>query len=198
MNEDLRSLNDNTKEYRAKREKLRDQLLERSLEYILTSDRDFRASNVAKVMTNLATEEDKSFKANIKPSAISKNTKLKRRIEVFQNQNSIVPKKLQDGVMTEGDLAFELHKCKTKLAEKIDENKMLQQIINEENLSKTPDNLIVKKSEFDYKFLSKKLCEYMLKDGLMYVHNGSAYLETESHVEFLDSYLVEQLGLGNA
>lgn len=197
MSTDLRSQNDNSKEYRAKREKQRDKLLERALENILTSDRDFRFSNICKVMNILAIDEDRALNANIKQSAISKNKTLKNKIKAFQTRNKVVPKTLNKNKLTEGDLAFELHKCKTFLAEKTDEVNLLKRIIEAENLSEGQDKLIQKTPEYDYKFLTKKLCELMLKDGMMYIHNGSAYLELESNVEFLNETIVKNLGLNN-
>lgn len=196
-NNDLRSQNDNSKEYREKRLKKTEELLRGALHFIYESDKNFSHKNICIIMNTLATEEDKNLKAIISPSAISKNVHYKQIIESYKIQNNIFKNKEKKNHLSEGDLAFELHKCKTLLVQKTDEVKILKHIIEKEQISETTNIIEIKTHDFDYKNLLKEAYEYMLKDGSVYIDMENRSLVSESNTKrpIATRNLLESIGL---
>ena len=197
---DLRSQNDNSREYREKRLKQTEELLKKSLSYIYDSDKNFSHKNICAVMQILANNEDKELNAVISPSAISKNQHYKQIIETYKIQNDIFKQKKNKLYLTEGDFKFELHKCKTILAQKSDEVKILKHIIEKERIEiKSDANIQIKEHSFDYKNLLRKAYEYMLKDGLVFIdkNSGNMVIEADINVVVANSVLLNNLGFIN-
>lgn len=191
---DLRSQNDNSREYREKRKKQTESLLKRALSYVKETDKNFSHKNICDVMLILADEEDKKLKAAISPSAISKNQSLKNIIEIYKTQNDILKEKQKKYHLSEGDIAFELHKCKTLLAQKNDELKILKDIIQKEQISVENSVIKIKDEEFDYKFLLKVAYELMIKEQVAYMKDKKLLLEID-HSTIADEKLLNELGL---
>lgn len=193
---DLRSQNDNSKEYREKRLKQTKALLKKSLLYIHESDKNFSHKNICTVMQLLATDEDKALHAVISPSAISKNQHYKQIIETYKIQNDIFKQKQNKLHLTEGDLAFELHKCKTILAQKTDEVKILKHIIEKEKLDIKQESISINEQSFDYKNLLKIAYKLMLKDGLTFVdEGGNMVLEYDQKKIIATKKLLDELDI---
>lgn len=184
---DLRSQNDNSKKYREKRLEQTRQLLKKALSYINSSDKNFSHKNICKSMEILATEDDKKLRATISPSAISKNKSFKQIIETYKIQNDILKEKQNNNKLSEGDLAFELHKCKTHLAQKNDEVLILADIIKREDIN-------IKKEEFDYKFLLKEAIELMILEDVLYKNKWELIVEKDGKV-FVNKQLLDDLGI---
>ncbi|QOY51696.1 hypothetical protein [Candidatus Sulfurimonas baltica] len=193
-NGDLRSQNDNSKEYREKKAKQTESLLKKTLSYVNDSDKNFSHKNICEVMVSIADEEDRKLKAAISPSAISKNLHLKNIIEIYKTQNNILKQKQKKYHLSEGDMAFELHKCKTILAQKSDEVKLLKDIIKKEKI--TVENPVIKitNEDFDYKHLLKKAYEIMSKESVTYISGGNLILEIDHSIVANKKLLIE-LGL---
>jgi len=193
---DLRSQNDNSRAYREQRLKQTEELLKKSLSYIYDSDKNFSHKNICTVMQILATAEDKELNAVISSSAISKNQHYKQIIETYKIQNDIFKQKQKKLHLTEGDLAFELHKCKTILAQKSDEVKILKHIIEKEKIEVNSQNIEIKEHNFDYKYLLKQAYILMLNDGIVYLNNiGDLVMETDSSRVMATKNLLEELGI---
>lgn len=182
-NGDLRSQNDNSKEYREKKAKQTESLLKKALAYINDSDKNFSHKNICGVMVSLADEEDRKLKAAISPSAISKNLHLKNIIEIYKTQNDILKQKQKKYHLSEGDMAFELHKCKTLLAQKSDEVKMLKDIIDREKITVENSVIGIKNEDFDYKVLLKEAYRIMKEEHV-------AFLMDENLVREVDQSLI--------
>ena len=193
-NGDLRSQNDNSKEYREQRAKQVESLLKRVLSYINDSDKNFSHKNICEVMLTLSSEEDRKLKAAISPSAISKNLHLKNLIEVYKAQNNILEQKQKQYHLSEGDIAFELHKCKTILAQKSDEVKLLRDVIDKEQISVENQVVKIKNEDFDYKHLLKKAYEIMIKEQVAYMSDENLILELD-HSVIANKKLLTELGL---
>jgi len=192
-NGDLRSQNDNSKEYRERHSRQTEKLLKRALSYINDSDKDFSQKNICATMGILAEEEDIRLNAVIKPSAISKNNHYKAIISAYKKNNNIVENKTSN--LTEGDIAFELHKCKTLLAKKTDEVIILKDIINKEGIE-TNDNLItMEKEDFDYKNLLKQSYDIMINDGLAFILDDNLVLENDTSKVIVNKKLLFEIGL---
>jgi len=192
---DLRSQNDNSREYREKKSKQTEKLLEKSLLYIYESDKNFSHKNICTVMQILATAEDKELNAVVSPSAISKNQHYKQIIETYKIQNEIFKEKQKKLHLTEGDLAFELHKCKTILAQKSNEVKILKHIIEKEKIEMNSNRIEIKKHDFDYKNLLYRAYELMINDGVAFIYNGNLVLEADKATMIANNQLLQNLGL---
>ena len=191
---DLRSQNDNSKEYRERRSKQTEKLLKRALSYINESDKDFSQKNISITMGILADEDDIRLNAVIQSSAISKNNHYQAIISAYKDNNNIIENKKKSN-LTEGDLAFELHKCKTLLAQKTDEVIILEDIIKKEGIE-TNDNLItIEKEDFDYKNLLKQAYSLMIEDGLVFLNNEKLVLENDSSYVIANKKLLFEIGL---
>lgn len=191
---DLRSQNDNSREYREKRKKQTESLLKRALSYVKERDKNFSHKNICDVMLILADEEDKKLKAAISPSAISKNQSLKNIIKIYKTQNDILKEKQKKYHLSEGDMAFELHKCKTLLAQKNDEVKILKDIIQKEQISVENQVVKIKNEDFDYKHLLKEAYEIIKKEQVAFISGENLILEIDHSVVANKKLLIE-LGL---
>ena len=198
--DDLRSQNDNSREYREKRLKQTEELLKKALLYIYESDKNFSHKNICIVMQLLATDKDNELNAVISPSAISKNQQYKQIIETYKIQNDIFKEKQKKLHLSEGDLAFELHKCKTILAQKSDEVKILRHIIEKEKIEVTNNVIEIKEHNFDYKNLLREAYKMMLSDGMSYIDekSGNMILEENTIRVIASKLLLIELGFIDA
>ena len=193
---DLRSQNDNSREYREKKSKQTEKLLKKSLLYIYESDKNFSHKNICTVMQILATAEDKELNAVVSPSAISKNQHYKQIIETYKIQNEIFKEKQKKLHLTEGDLAFELHKCKTILAQKSDEVKILEHIIEKGKFEIKEETISIGKESFDYKYLLKEAYHLILKDGFAFINgHGDMVLEEDPMKVVATKNLLDELSV---
>ena len=79
MVKDLRSENDNLKEWRNKKKALTEQLLSRAIQELKSLNAKINQKNVCEMMEKLSTSKDKEYDAVITPSAISKNEQIKEQ-----------------------------------------------------------------------------------------------------------------------
>jgi len=193
--DDLRSQNDNSREYREKRSKQTEELLKKSLHYIYESDKNFSYKNICVTMGNLAEEKDKKVNAVISPSAISKNKHYKQIIATHKIQNNIFKEKQNKLNLSEGDLAFELHKCKTILAQKYDEVKIFKKIFDNENINMKNRSLNIEIHKFDFKSLLVDAYRYLIKDGAAYIDDESENMITETGSLMATRDLLKELGI---
>jgi hypothetical protein len=196
---DLRSTNDNSKEWRDKRLQLTENLLRSALKYIHTSDKDFSQKNVSKVMKLLANDEQKKYKAPISPSAISKSPYWKNIIQSYVLQNELIKEK-KSQKYSQGDLALEIHKCKTLLSIAKNENKIFRSQLEKLGTSTDTINMstvnITQSSNFDYHFLLKEAYKQMIKDGIMFINSeGNMVLEEDIKRIFATKDLLQDLGI---
>lgn len=196
---DLRSNNDNSKKWRDKRLQLTENLLRSALKYIHTSDKDFSQKNVSQVMELLANDEQKKYKAPISPSAISKSLYWKNIINSYVSQNELIKEKMSQKY-SQGDLALEIHKCKTLLSIAKNENKIFKSQL--EKLGKSTDTInmstinITQSSNFDYHFLLKEAYQAMIQDGLMFINSeGNMVFEGDVKRIFATKDLLQDLGI---
>jgi hypothetical protein len=193
-NGDLRSQNDNSREYRESRSKQTEKLLKRALSYIHESDKNFSQKNICITMDILAEEEDIRLNAVIKPSAISKNNHYKAIISAYKNNNNIIENKKKSN-LTEVDLAFELHKCKTFLAQKTDEVIILEDILRKEGIETSDNFITIEKEDFDYKNLLKQAYSLMIDDGLAFLKDENLVLENDITKVIANKKLLLEIGL---
>lgn len=177
-NSDLRSQNDNSREYRERHSKQTEKLLKRALSYIYETNKNFSQKNICITMGILAQEEDIRLNAVIKSSAISKNNNYKAIISAYKNNNNIIENKKKSNLI-EGDLAFELHKCKTFLAQKTDEVIILEDILRKEGIETSDNFITIEKEDFDYKNLLKQAYSLMIDDGLAFLKDENLVLEND-------------------
>lgn len=192
---DLRSQNDNSKEWREKRAHLTETLLRKALAFINDSNKIFSNKHVCEMMAALASDEDRSFKAVITPSAISKNHRWKNIIQTYEMQNAALISKQKKSKLSEGDLAFELHKCKTLLAQKGDQVKELEAIIKKEGIEPEQSSVIDIGSSYDYKHLLRDAYLAMIEDGFVINYNDTLVLEMDKSQILATKELLLDLGL---
>lgn len=196
---DLRSNNDNSKEWRDKRLQLTENLVRSALKYIHTSDKNFSHKNICQMMKLLANDEQKKYKAPISPSAISKSPYWKNIIQSYVLQNELIKEK-KSQKYSQGDLALEMHKCKTLLSIAKNENKIFRSQLEKLGTSTDVINMasinIAQSSNFDYYFLLKEAYQEMIQDGLMFI-NSEGNMVSEGNVKriFATKDLLQDLGL---
>lgn len=195
-NIDGRSRNDNSKEWREKRAKATEQLLRKALAFIHNADKNFSYKNVCNIMDKPATNEDRLIKAVITPTAISKSAHWKSLIQQHQLHSDSQKLKQKTSQFSTGDMAFELHKCKTLLAQKSDQVRQLEAIIKKEQIdvNRTFLNVTVNES-FDYKNLLKSAYIAMINDGFVMLDNGNLVLEMSPSNILATKELLADLGL---
>lgn len=193
---DLRSQNDNSREWRDKRAELTEALLRKALSFINESDKKFTNKHVCEMMAVLASDEDRTFKAVISPSAISKNNRWKSIIQTYEMQSAALKAKQKKSKLSEGDMAFELHKCKTLLAQKSDQVKELDAIIKKEGIDTKQSYSVVEiGASFDYKHLLRDAYSAMIDDGFVIRHNDALVLEMDKTQTLATKELLLDLGL---
>ena len=109
MVKDLRSENDNLKEWRNKKKALTEQLLARAIQELQNLNAKINQKNVCEMMEKLSTSKDKEYDAVITPSAISKNEVYKNMI-LEANENSEFKNSKNKKYNTDGDKQFEVFK----------------------------------------------------------------------------------------
>jgi hypothetical protein len=133
MAKDLRSENDNLKEWRNKKKSLTEQLLSRAIQELQSLNAKINQKNVCEMMEKLSTSKDKEYDAVITPSAISKNEIYKNMI-LEANEKSKFNNIKNEKYKIDGDKQFEIFKLKTIIAKQEAKNKELEAIIQRANI----------------------------------------------------------------
>lgn len=187
---DLRSKNDNLEEWRDKKSQITEALLKKAIEHLYKSNEKISQKNVSIIMNEIATDEEKSYGANISPSAISKNDNYKILIFKAQEKQSTKKSKL-NSISKDAEKNLEIHRLKTIIAEKQARIKEYESIINRANI----DIVSLKdiKEDINYKVLLQDFISLSLKEGIIYKDkNGNLVSEIDNKV-ILSKKIYERL-----
>lgn len=174
---DLRSENDNLAEWREKRKELTRALVERSIEKLIEMQAKITAKNVCEIMPQIATDEDKVYKAIITPSAISKNDELKALLQEANAKRKQKDDK-DEKYKTDGDQQFEIFRLKSIIAKQESKIKEFQSIIERANITDTSTYKVTTPDDH-YKHILIDLIKLTISDGFLYIHPDSGDLIDE-------------------
>ena len=149
MAKDLRSENDNLKEWRNKKKALTEQLLARAIQEVQNLNAKINQKNVCEMMEKLSTSKDKEYDAVITPSAISKNEIYKNMI-LEANEKSKFNNIKNEKYKIDGDKQFEIFKLKTIIAKQEAKNKELEAIIQRANIQNNNSFQVQKNNNIDF------------------------------------------------
>jgi hypothetical protein len=129
-------------------------------------------------MPQVATDEDKIYKAIITQSAISKNKELNALIQEAKTKRKQKDDKNEE-YKTDGDQQFEIFKLKSIIAKQESKIKEFQSIIERANID--TDKLAYKMTTPDdhYKHILIDLIKLSMADGFLYIHPDSGDLIDE-------------------
>ncbi len=197
MVKDLRSENDNLKEWRNKKKALTEQLLSRAIQELQSLNAKINQKNVCEMMDKLSTSEDKKFDAVITPSAISKNEFYKNMI-LEANEKSKFNNIKNEKYKIDGDKQFEVFKLKTIIAKQEAKNKELEAIIKRANIQNNSSLQIQKVNNIDFQSILKDLVNFARQEGIAFL-DKDMNLITESEPQVLiSSQIIKLLNLGNS
>lgn len=184
MIKDLRSKNDNLQEWREEKRRVTEKLLRKAIHELSILKGKVNAKNVCEMMKRIATQVELEYKADISPSAISKNEVFKNIIlEANIKSEHDENKRVNNATVSEKKL--ENHKLKTIIAKQDVKIKELESIIKRANVSSQCD---IKNEYIDYSNIIKELISFILKEGVGYKDNQSNLLK-----EFDNNVLVSSL-----
>ena len=162
---DMRSQNDNLSAWRKKREGLTQNLLKKALLKLEEIKAEISQKNASIMMEKLASGEDREYKANIKPSAISKNKVLKAMIHESQAKT-----KAKENESTKYSLdaenQYNIFKLKSIIAKKDAKIKEYENIFQRANLKDKKSYTVALPSD-TYKLMLEDLIRICLDDGLL-------------------------------
>ena len=197
MVKDLRSENDNLKEWRNKKKALTEQLLARAIQELQNLNAKINQKNVCEMMKKLATFEDKEYDAIITPSAISKNEIYKNMI-LEANEKSKFNKIKNEKYKIDGDKQFEIFKLKTIIAKQEAKNKELEAIIKRANIQNNSFLQIQKANNIDFQSILKDLVNFTRQEGIAFLDKDLNLLTESEHKVLISSQIIKLLNLGNS
>ncbi len=163
---DMRSQNDNLSVWRKKREGLTQNLLKKALLKLEKIKAEISQKNASIMMEELASDEDRKYKANIKPSAISKNKVLKAM--VHEAQGKIKAKENESTQYTlDVENQYNIFKLKAIIAKKDAKIKEYENIFQRANL-KDEKAYTVELPSDTYKLMLEDLIRICIDDGFLY------------------------------
>jgi len=163
---DMRSQNDNLSVWRKKREGLTQNLLKKALLKLEKIKAEISQKNASIMMEELASDEDRKYKANIKPSAISKNKVLKAM--VHEAQGKIKAKENESTQYTlDAENQYNIFKLKAIIAKKDAKIKEYENIFQRANL-KDEKAYTVELPSDTYKLMLEDLIRICIDDGFLY------------------------------
>ena len=196
MVKDLRSENDNLKEWRNKKKFLTEQLLTRAIEELQSLNAKINQKNVCEVMGKLATLEDKEYDAIITPSAISKNEIYKNMI-LEANEKSKFNNTKNEKYKVDGDKQFEIFKLKTIIAKQEAKNKELEAIIQRANIQNNNSIQIQKNNNIDFQNILKDLINFTRQEGIVFLDKDMNLITESAHKILISAQIIKLLNLGN-
>lgn len=193
MARDLRSENDNLLAWRTKKAQLTQNLLNRSLEDLISLHAIINQKTVCEMMAKLATEEDKEYKAIISSSAVSKN-------ELYKNMILEAKQKIKlssDGknkYKIDGDKQLEVFQLKTLIAKKEATIKELESIIKRANIKKgNHQNITINSHQIDYKRITQDLINFILQEGIGYIDSNQNLINESNGDILISSNIIRDL-----
>ena len=197
MVKDLRSENDNLKEWRNKKKALTEQLLARAIQELQNLNAKINQKNVCEMMEKLSTSEDKKFDAVITPSAISKNEVYKNMI-LEANEKSKFNNIKNEKYKIDGDKQFEIFKLKTIIAKQEAKNKELEAIIQRANIQNNSSLQIQKANNIDFQSILKDLVNFARQEGIAFLDKDLNLITESKHQVLISSQIIKLLNLGNS
>ena len=197
MVKDLRSENDNLKEWRNKKKALTEQLLARAIQELQNLNAKINQKNVCEMMEKLSTSKDKEYDAVITPSAISKNDVYKNMI-LEANENSEFKNSKNKKYNTDGDKQFEVFKLKTIIAKQEAKNKELEAIIQRANIQNNSSLQIQKVNNIDFQSILKDLVNFARQEGIAFLDKDLNLITESKHQVLISSQIIKLLNLGNS
>lgn len=194
MVKDLRSENDNLKEWRNKKKALTERLLARAIQKLQNLNAKINQKNVCEMMEKLSTSEDKEYDAVITPSAISKNEVYKNMI-LEANENSEFKNSKNKKYNTDGDKQFEVFKLKTIIAKQEAKNKELEAIIQRANIQNNSSHQIQKTDNIDFQSILKDLVNFTRQEGIAFLDKDLNLLTESEHKVLISSQIIKILNL---
>ena len=196
MEKDLRSENDNLKEWRDKKKSLTEQLILRAIEELQKLNAKIIPKNVCEMMAKIATFEDEKYDAVITPSAISKNTIYKNMILEAKEESKLNNTK-NEKYKIDGDKQFEIFKLKTIIAKQEAKNKELEAIIQRANIQNNNSFQIQKNNNIDFQNILKDLINFTKQEGIVFLDKDMNLITESEHKILISSQIIKLLNLGN-
>ena len=197
MVKDLRSENDNLKEWRNKKKALTEQLLARAIQELQNLNAKINQKNVCEMMEKLSTSKDKEYDAVITPSAISKNDVYKNMI-LEANAKSKFNNIKNEKYKIDGDKQFEIFKLKTIIAKQEAKNKELEAIIQRANIQNNSSLQIKKTDNIDFQSILKDLVNFTRQEGIAFLDKDMNLITESEHQVLISSQIIKLLNLGNS
>ena len=197
MVKDLRSENDNLKEWRNKKKALTEQLLSRAIQELQSLNAKINQKNVCEMMEKLSTSKDKEYDAVITPSAISKNDVYKNMI-LEANAKSKFNNIKNEKYKIDGDKQFEIFKLKTIIAKQEAKNKELEAIIQRANMQNNSSLQIQKANNIDFQSILKDLVNFARQEGIAFLDKDLNLITESKHQVLISSQIIKLLNLGNS
>lgn len=197
MAKDLRSENDNLKEWRNKKKSLTEQLLSRAIQELQSLNAKINQKNVCEMMEKLSTSKDKEYDAVITPSAISKNEIYKNMI-LEANEKSKFNNIKNEKYKIDGDKQFEIFKLKTIIAKQEAKNKELEAIIQRANIQNNSFLQIQKANNIDFQSILKDLVNFTRQEGIAFLDKDMNLITESEHQVLISSQIIKLLNLGNS
>lgn len=197
MVKDLRSENDNLKEWRNKKKALTEQLLARAIQELQNLNAKINQKNVCEMMEKLSTSKDKEYDAVITPSAISKNDVYKNMI-LEANAKSKFNNIKNEKYKIDGDKQFEVFKLKTIIAKQEAKNKELEAIIKRANIQNNSSLQIQKANNIDFQSILKDLVNFARQEGIAFLDKDLNLITESKHQVLISSQIIKLLNLGNS
>ena len=194
MVKDLRSENDNLKEWRNKKKALTEQLLSRAIQELKSLNAKINQKNVCEMMEKLSTSEDKEYDAVITPSAISKNEVYKNMI-LEANEKSKFNNIKNEKYKIDGDKQFEIFKLKTIIAKQEAKNKELEAIIQRANIQNNSSLQIQKANNIDFQSILKDLVNFARQEGIAFLDKDLNLITESEHQVLISSQIIKILNL---
>ena len=194
MAKDLRSENDNLKEWRNKKKALTEQLLARAIQELQNLNAKINQKNVCEMMEKLSTSKDKEYDAVITPSAISKNEVYKNMI-LEANEKSKFNNIKNEKYKIDGDKQFEIFKLKTIIAKQEAKNKELEAIIQRANIQNNSFLQIQKANNIDFQSILKDLVNFTRQEGIAFLDKDLNLLTESEHKVLISSQIIKLLNL---
>ena len=197
MVKDLRSENDNLKEWRNKKKALTEQLLARAIQELQNLNAKINQKNVCEMMEKLSTSKDKEYDAVITPSAISKNEVYKNMI-LEANEKSKFNNIKNEKYKIDGDKQFEIFKLKTIIAKQEAKNKELEAIIQRANIQNNSSLQIQNANNIDFQSILKDLVNFARQEGIAFLDKDLNLITESKHQVLISSQIIKLLNLGNS
>lgn len=191
---DLRSENDNLKQWREKKAILTEQLLKKSLQELVKLKAVVNQKTVCEMMDKLANEHDKEYKAVISTSAISKNEVYKNMILEAKEQVQLSNdhKKLYK---LDGDKKLEIFQLKTIIAKKEVKIRELESIIDRANIQVDNNNFTTYNDAdtFDFKSITNDLKNFILDQAVGFIDSSNNLVDEDTHNILIAANIMEKL-----